>query len=410
MERSLTNEEIMRLIDRHSAHHYERYPLVLDGGWKCLVTDEETKRTYLDMVASYSAVIFGRSGPYYNRVKAVLINQLEKLASVTGSYPTEPYARFCQKITQFCSMDRVIIKNSGAEAVEAAMKISKRFAYLTKGIPENSAEIISCSSNFHGRTQGVLSLSDNAMYRKNFGPFLPGCKVVPFGNIDALEGAINKNTAAFMVEPIQGEGGINMPPENYLKQAEYLCRKNDVLFVFDEIQTGFGRTGTMFAHQAYGVEPDLMTVGKALSGGTPIPISAVLGRSCVMLVLEPGSEGSTFAGNPVACAVGSEVINILNENPGFVERAREVGEYFLNELKKIKSPKIKEVRGRGLLIGVELAPSLNADSYRAMLLEEGILCGVAHEHTLRFSPPLIITKKEIDWALPRIEKVLKEAK
>ncbi len=410
MGRSLTNEEIMRLTDLYSAHHYERYPVVPDRGWKCLVFERETGKPCLDMIASYSAVIFGRRGnPYYERVRSALIDQLDKLALVTGSYPTESYAKFCQKITSFCSMDKVLVMNTGAEAVEAAMKIARRWGYIKKGIPENQAEIIFCRNNFHGRTLGVLSGSSNEKYRYGFGPFLPGCKVVPFGDIDAFGWSIRKNTAAFIVEPIQGEGGINIPPDYYLGQAEYICRENDVLLVLDEVQTGFGRTGPMFAHQTYGVKPDLLILGKALGGGME-DISAVVGPNEIMDVLEPGSHGSTFGGNPLACAVACEVLDILTENPGFIEKAREIGNYFLSGLQKIESPKIKEVRGRGLLIGIEFNHAVNVDNYRANLLEEGILCGVTHERTLRFSPPLVITKKEINWALPRIEKVLQEAR
>lgn len=407
MGRSLTDRKIRETADKYSAHHYEHYPLVLDTGRGCWITNEETGQRYLDMIAGYSAVIFGRSGKYYSRLLDALNRQAKKLTLVTGSYYTAPYAQLCEKLTHFCNMDTVLMMNTGAEAVETALKIAKRYAYLTKGISENSAEIISCENNFHGRTQGVLSLSSNDFYRKHFGPFLPGCKSVPFDDFDKLLRAVNRNTAAFIVEPIQGEGGINIPFPNYLKKVENLCKENDILFILDEIQTGFGRTGTMFAHQEYGVKPDIMTVGKAISGGI-LPISAVLGRNEVMRVLDPGSHGSTFGGNPLACAVACEVIDILIEDSSFVGRARKIGEYFLSELQKIKSPAIKEVRGRGFLIGVELNSPFNADLYRDGLLKEGIMCGIAHERTLRFSPPLIITKREIDWALPKISKVLQE--
>lgn len=410
MARSLTNEEIMRLIDKHSTHHYEHYPVVLDSGYGRTVMDWETNNAYLDMIAGYSAVIFGRSGKYFDRVVSAAIGQLKdkKLAVVTGSYPTEPYAKFCQKITRFCSMDKVAVMNTGAEAVELAMKIARRWGYVKKGIPENQAEIIFCRNNFHGRTLGVLSGSTNEKYRYGFGPFLPGIRYIDFGNIQDLQKAlhgINEKAAAFVLEPIQGEGGINIPPDNYLWQAKNVCGNNGILLVLDEIQTGLGRTGTMFAHQPYGVKPDLLILGKALGGGIE-DISAVVGPDEIMNVLEPGSHGSTFGGNPLACAVACEVLDILTENPDFIESAREVGEYFLSELQKIESPEIREVRGRGLLIGIEFNQGVKVDNYRAKLLEEEILCGVAHEHTLRFSPPLTITKKEIDWALIRIKRVL----
>lgn len=414
MGRFLTNEEVIeeviRITDQYSAHHYKRHPLVLDSGYGCLLVDK-AGQPYLDMVAGYSAVIFGRSGKYYNRLLDASNRQARKLALVTGGYYTEPYALFCKKLAKFCGMDMVLAMNSGAEAVETAMKIAKRWAYEVKKIPKNSVpQIISCCNNFHGRTQGVLSLSDNDLYRKDFGPFLPGCVSIPFGNIDALARTINKDTAAFIVEPIQGEGGINIPPENYLRQVERVCREKNVLLAFDEIQTGFGRTGSMFACQQYGIKPDLIAVGKAISGGL-LPISAVGGKKGVMELFDPGSHGSTFGGNPLACAVACEVMDILNEDPSFIDRAREIGKYFLGELKKIVSPAIKEVRGRGLLVGIELnRASHDADYCYGKLLEEGIMCGIAHEHVLRFSPPLIITKAEIDWALPKITKVLQETR
>ncbi len=407
MERTFKDEEIMTVTDMLSAGHYARHTLVLDWGHDCWLENSETEKEYLDMLAGYSAVIFGRSGEYYNRLLQALIDQARHLTLVSGSYYTEPYVQFCRKITHFCSMRRVLAMNTGAEAVETAMKIGKRWAYLKKGVYEGEAEIISCRNNFHGRTQGVLSLSTNESHRKYFGPFLPGCKSVPFGDIKRLEEAITKNTAAFIVEPVQGEGGINVPPKGYLKEAQELCRNHNVLFILDEIQTGFGRTGTMFAHQADEVRPDKNTIlilGKALGGGI-LPISAVLASDEVMGVLNPGSHGSTFGGNPLACAVACEVMDILKEDPGFVYGAREVGEYFLGELKKIKSNRIKEVRGRGLLVGIELYLS-SADYFCEKLLEEGIICAVTHGDVLRFSPPLSITKKEIDWALPRIRKVL----
>lgn len=405
MESSLTNREVISLIDSYGANHYSHYPLVVERGTGCWLTEYGTAKTYLDMIAGYSAVIFGRSGEYYERVVHALKNQAEKLSLVTGSYYTEPYAQFCKKLTRFCSMDRVLAMNTGAEAVETAMKIAKRWAYKIKGIPKNSAEIISCYNNFHGRTQGVLSLSTEDAYRKDFGPFLPGCSSIPFGKIDALARTINRNTAAFILEPIQGEGGIHVPPDDYLKQAAYICRNNNVLLILDEIQTGFGRTGSMFAYETHGVKPDLLILGKALGGGL-LPISAVVGPDDIMNVLDPGSHGSTFGGNPLACAVACEVLDILFEDVAFEDRIRKIGKYFLDELQEIKSPVIKEVRGRGLLVGIELHHMLNADAYHGWLLEEGIMCGVAHEHTLRFSPPLIINKTEIDWALPKIEKVL----
>ena len=407
MERTFKNDEIMVATDMFSADHYARHPLVLDDGYDCWLVNIETGKKYLDMLAGYSAVIFGRRGNYYNRLLKALVCQARNLTLVSGGYYTEPYMRFCHKLCQLTSMRKVLAMNTGAEAVETAMKIAKRYAYLKKGVPDGKAKIISCTNNFHGRTQGVLSLSTNDSHRKHFGPFLPGCKSVPFGDWEALLYAINeKTTAAFIVEPIQGEGGINIPPNDYLQKAKEICAENNVLLILDEVQTGFGRTGTMFAHQTYEVKPDLLVLGKALGGGI-LPISAVLGNDEVMDVLNPGSHGSTFGGNPLACAVACEVMDILKEDTGFVYRAREVGEYFLGELKKIKNNAIKEVRGRGLLIGIELNESDEFCQYICeSLLYKGIVCAVTHGNVLRFSPPLIITKEQIDCALMIIKKVL----
>lgn len=403
---SLTDENIIETANWYGTPHYARYPLVLDSGRGCWLFNEASGERFLDMLAGYSAVIFGRSGEYYNRLLEVLNKQARRLTLVSGNFYTEPHANFCEKITRFCSMDRVVVMNSGAEAVEAAMKIAKIYAYLNRGIPEGAAELIGCNGSFHGRTQGALSLMTEPLYCDHFGPLLPGCKHVPFGDAEALEWAITKNTAAFIVEPIQGEGGINIPPEGYLKKAEEICRQRGALLVLDEIQTGFGRTGPMFACQACGVKPDLLIVGKALGGGI-LPISAVLGRESVMLALGPGTHGSTFGGNPLACAVACEVLDILAEDPYFIPIARDVGDYFMSELGKIKSKNIKEVRGRGLLVGVELNRSSRGAGYcRDKLIENGIICATAHDHVVRFSPPLTITKEEIDWAMPRIRKVL----
>ncbi len=292
--------------------------------------------------------------------------------------------------------------NTGAEAVETALKAARRWGYEVKGIPDNQAEIIACVGNFHGRTMGAVSLSSEDEYKRGFGPLLPGIKLVPYGDITALKAAITPNTAAFIVEPIQGEAGIIIPPNGYLKKASELCKEENVLFIADEIQTGLARTGKMFAVEWEDVNPDMYILGKALGGGV-FPISCVAANADILGVFNPGSHGSTFGGNPLACAVSLAAIEVIQEEK-LAKRSLELGNYFLEQLKTIRHPKIKEVRGRGLFIGIELTEE--ARPYCERLKEEGLLCKETHEFVIRFAPPLIITKEEIDWALERIRKVL----
>jgi len=292
--------------------------------------------------------------------------------------------------------------NSGAESVETAVKAARKWGYTVKGIPEGKAEIIACAGNFHGRTTTIVSFSTDEQYRDGYGPFTPGFGIVPFGDADALERAITPNTAAFLVEPIQGEAGIVIPPAGYLKRVEAICRANNVLFVADEIQSGLGRTGKLFAHQWDDVRPDMITVAKALSGGY-YPISMVLARRDVLGVFKPGDHGSTFGGNPLACAVARAALQVLIDEK-LVERSAELGEYFLAKLRTLESPAIKEVRGRGLWIGLELHGA--ARPYCERLKEEGLLCKETHDHVIRLAPPLVITREEIDWAFERIKKVV----
>jgi ornithine--oxo-acid transaminase len=296
----------------------------------------------------------------------------------------------------------ILPMNTGAEAVETAVKAARRWAYSVKKVADNQAEIIVCSGNFHGRTTTVVSFSSDEEYRRGFGPFTPGFKIIPYGDLDALKQAITPNTAAFLVEPIQGEAGIIIPPEGYLKDAYELCKENQVLFIADEIQTGLGRTGKLFACDWEEVKPDMYVLGKALGGGV-MPISAVAADREILSVFEPGTHGSTFGGNPLACAVANAAMDVIEEEE-LVENSRELGKYFLEQLRKIDNPSIKEVRGRGLFIGVDLHEK--ARPYCERLKEAGLLCKETHETTIRFAPPLVITKQELDWAIERIRQVL----
>lgn len=399
--------QIINEIEKYAAHNYKPLPVVLDRGERVWVYGHYGKGDlYLDMLSCYSALNFGHSHP---RLVSALLAQLEKLAVVPRAFYHEKLGEFCRVLAEFCGMDKVLSMNTGAEAVETAIKICRKWGYKVKKIKPNKAEIIVCENNFHGRTTTIVGFSTEDQYKFGFGPFAPGFKVIPFGDVNALEEAIGENTAGFLVEPIQGEGGINVPPDGYLKKAAAICKEKGILFILDEIQTGFGRTGYNLAYQYEGKEakPDLLILGKALGGGL-LPVSAVVAENEVMDVIQPGDHGSTFGGNPLACAVGVEAVKVLQDE-NLSEHSRKIGSYFLAELKNIKSPAIKEVRGRGLMVGVELSPKANsAREYCEKFLEEGILCKDTRENVIRFTPPLIITQGEIDWALDIIRRVLRE--
>lgn len=387
-------ENIIARTEKLGAHNYNPLPVVIaraEGVW---VEDVEGRR-YLDMLSSYSALNQGHRHPAI--IKA-LKEQADKVTLTSRAFHNEQLVLLYEKLAKITGKTMFLPMNTGAEAVETALKAVRRWAYACKKVPENQAEIIVCADNFHGRTVTVTSFSSSEEYRRGFGPFTPGFTIVPFGDLEALKQAITPNTAAFLVEPIQGEAGIVIPPKGYLRQARELCRQNRVLFVADEIQTGLGRTGRMFACEWEEVTPDVYLLGKALGGGV-LPISIVAADEEILGVFEPGSHGSTFGGNPLACAVAVAALDVL-ETENLVEKSRELGEYFLARLRQIDSPLIRQVRGRGLFIGLEL--TVPARSYCEKLQEQGLLCKDTHANIIRFAPPLVIDKETLDWAFEKV--------
>jgi ornithine--oxo-acid transaminase len=356
------------------------------------------------MMSAYSAVSHGHANP---RLVRVVQEQVAQLNIVSRAFYTDKLGPFLERICSLTNQDMALPMNTGAEAVETAIKAARKWAYTVKGVANNQAEIITCTGNFHGRTIAIVAMSDEPQHQEGFGPFPPGFRMVEYGNIDALRDAINENTAALLIEPIQGEGGIVVPPEGYLKAAEQLCRKNNVLFIADEIQTGLGRTGKLLACEHEDVHPDGLILGKALGGGI-LPVSMFLARRDVMQVFTPGDHGSTFGGNPLAAAVGLEALNILVED-GLAENSAEMGAYLLDELAAVNSPLIKELRGRGLFIGIEIdATMATAREICEALMTRGLLSKETHATVVRLAPPLIINKTEIDWAVTQIREVLQE--
>ncbi len=398
---ALSSQDYIELEDIYGTHHYKPLDVVLDKGEGVWVYDVEGKK-YLDCLSAYSAVSQGHCHP---RIMHAMQEQLHKVTLVSRAFYSDQLGPFLQQLCELTGYDKALPMNSGAEAVETAVKAARKWGYEVKGVPENQAEIITCSGNFAGRTVTMISFSTEEKYREDFGPFTPGFVTVPYGDADALEQAITPNTVAFLVEPIQGEGGVVMPPEGYLKRAADICRENDVLFIADEIQTGLGRAGTLLACEHEGVRPDLVTLGKALSGGF-YPVSAVLSDSDVLGLFEPGDHGSTFGGNPLAAAVGRAALDVIIDEdlPG---RSAVLGAYFKGRLERIECDDIKEVRGRGLFIGMEMHSE--ARPYCEALRDRGILCKETHGTVIRFAPPLVITREEIDWALGQIEDVLMNA-
>ncbi len=392
---------IIDLEEDYCAHNYQPLPVVLVHGEGVYLWDDEGQN-YLDMMSAYSAVSHGHAHP---RLVKTLIEQAQRLAVVSRAYYTDKLPQFLERICLLTNQDRALPMNTGAEAVETAIKAARKWAYKVKGIENDKAEIITCAGNFHGRTIAIISFSSEAQYQDGFGPFPAGFKSIPFGDASALEAAITPNTAAFLVEPIQGEAGIIVPPDGYLAECAEICRKHNVLLICDEVQTGLGRTGEFLACQHDDVQPDGLILGKALGGGL-LPISMFLARDDVMSVFNPGDHGSTFGGNPLAAAVAFEAISVLGEEK-LPERSKELGAYFIEKLRSLDTPLIKDIRGRGLFIGMEIDPAkATARAVCEELLRNSILSKETHDTVVRFAPPLIITKEELDWAFERIKNVL----
>ncbi|MCL6625997.1 MAG: ornithine--oxo-acid transaminase [Alicyclobacillus shizuokensis] len=400
MTEQLHTSKALRLEEEYGAKNYHPLPVVLVKGEGVWVWDEEGNR-YLDMLSAYSALNQGHRHP---KIIEALKAQADRITLTSRAFCNDKLGLFYERLAKLTHKHMVLPMNTGAEAVETAIKAVRRWAYDVKGVPEDQAEIIVCSGNFHGRTTTIISFSSDKEYQRGFGPLTPGFRIIPYGDVDALKAAITPNTAAFLVEPIQGEAGIIIPPEGYLRQAYELCKKENVLFVADEIQTGLGRTGKLFACDWEDIIPDVYIIGKALGGGV-FPVSAVAADKDILGVFEPGSHGSTFGGNPLGAAVALAALDVIEEE-GLAERSRTLGEAFLKRLKTIHNPNIKEIRGRGLFIGVELYTK--ARPYCERLKEEGLLCKETHENTIRFAPPLIIEESDLDWAFERIARVLGE--
>ncbi|HEY7529212.1 MAG TPA: ornithine--oxo-acid transaminase [Gemmatimonadota bacterium] len=389
---------MIELEERLGAHNYHPLDVVVrraEGVW---VEDVDGRR-YLDCLAAYSALNQGHRHP---AILQALIDQAQRVTLTSRAFRNDQLPLLYGDLVELTGMESVLPMNSGAEAVETAIKAARKWGYTRKGVPADQAEIVVCENNFHGRTTTVISFSTDPQYREGFGPLTPGFRIVPFGDAAALQAAIGPGTCAFLVEPIQAEAGILIPPDGYLAEAAEICRRNDVLFIADEIQTGLGRTGRTLACDHEGVRPDGLLLGKALAGGF-YPVSAFLARRDVMDVFRPGDHGSTFGGNPLGCAVARAALRVLREER-LAERSAELGAWLVERLRRIRSPRVKEVRGRGLLVGIELTePARRACE---ALKDEGVLCKETHDRVLRIAPPLVIRREELDWAVERIERVL----
>lgn len=396
-----TTNDYLNEVDRVSAHNYHPLPVVLSKGDGCWVWDVEGKK-YLDMLSAYSAVNQGHRHP---KIVRALKDQADRITLTSRAFHNDQMGPFLSRLCQIAGFKRALPMNTGAEAVETALKAARRWGYLKKGIDKDRAEIIVCKDNFHGRTVTIISFSTEELYRDGFGPMTPGFRVIPFGDADALERAVTKNTCAFLVEPIQCEAGVKIPPDGFLKRVREITTKQNILFMADEIQTGLGRTGRMFACDHENVRPDVMILGKALGGGV-YPVSAILADDEIMDVFIPGAHGSTFGGNPLAAAAGIAALSVLVDEK-LPEHAHEMGTYIMNELKKINSSHVKEIRGRGLIIGVEIKESSGkARPFCERLMQEGMLCKETHDQVIRICPPLVIDRETADWAIQKIRRVL----
>jgi ornithine--oxo-acid transaminase len=397
----MNTQEFIEIEEQFGAHNYQPLDVVISRAEGVWVYDLEGRR-YLDCLSAYSAVNQGHVHP---KILAALIEQAGKVTLTSRAFRNDQLPLLYKELSELTGYEMSLLMNSGAEAVETALKLARKWAYNVKKIAHYQAEIIVCRGNFHGRTITEISFSSDPLYRDAFGPFTPGFVSVPFGDSEAIRKAITSNTAAVLVEPIQGEGGVIIPPFGYLKKVAEICRAHNVLLIADEIQTGLGRTGRLFASQYEDVHPDITIIGKALSGGF-YPVSAVLANTQLLRLFQAGEHGSTFGGNPLAAAVARAALRVLTEEK-LCDRAAEMGEYFLEQLTEIPSRHILEVRGKGLLIGMELKPEAGgARRFCEALLKKGILVKETHTHTLRFAPPLVIDRAAIDWALPFIREVL----
>ena len=394
----MRSQEIIDQTQQFGAKNYHPLPVVISKAENVWLEDPEGNR-YLDMLSAYSAVNQGHRHP---KIIAALKKQADNVTLTSRAFHNDQLGPWYEKICKLTNKDMALPMNTGAEAVETAIKAARRWAYDVKGVENNKAEIIACEGNFHGRTMTAVSLSSELEYQRGFGPMLPGIKLIPYGDIDALKNAINENTAGFLFEPIQGEAGIIIPPDGFLKEAYNVCKENNVLYIADEIQSGLGRSGKLFACNWEHVSPDILILGKALGGGV-FPISCIVANNDILSVFNPGSHGSTFGGNPLACAVSIASLEVLEEEK-LADWSLEMGNHMLNELRKINNPIIKEVRGKGLFVGVELTES--ARPYCEALKEKGLLCKETHENVIRFAPPLVISKKDLEWAIDRIKDVL----
>ena len=389
---------LIEQTQKYGANNYHPLPIVISKAEGVWVEDPEGNK-YMDMLSAYSAVNQGHRHP---KIIQALKDQADRVTLTSRAFHNDQLGPWYEKICKLTNKEMALPMNTGAEAVETAVKAARRWAYDVKGVAENQAEIIACIGNFHGRTMTAVSLSSEEEYKRGFGPMLPGIKLIPYGDLEALEEAITPNTAAFLIEPIQGEAGIVIPPEGFMKAAYDVCKENNVLFIADEIQAGLARSGKMFACEWEEIEPDMYILGKALGGGV-FPISCVVADNDVLGVFNPGSHGSTFGGNPMACAVSNASLDVLIDEK-LADRSLELGEYFIGKLREIDNPIIKDIRGRGLFIGVELNEP--ARKYCEDLKEEGLLCKETHDTVIRFAPPLVISQEELDWAIERIKKVL----
>jgi ornithine--oxo-acid transaminase len=398
------SREHIELVERHSARNYAPLPVVIAEGEGCWVTDVDGRR-YLDMLAAYSALNFGHRHP---EIVEAAKEQLDRLTLTSRAFHSDQIGPFLRDLAELCGMEMALPMNSGAEAVESAIKVARKWGYRVKGVPSGRAKVVVCDGNFHGRTITIVSFSSDEDSKRDFEPHTPGFVSIPFGDADALAAALDEDAVAFLVEPIQGEAGVIVPPDGYLRRARELCTERNVLLIADEIQTGLGRTGTTFAVEHEGVRPDMVLLGKALAGGV-VPLSAVVADEPVLGVLEPGQHGSTFGGNPFACAIGRRVIAMLRTGE-YQENSRELGDYLLKTLREADLPTVEEVRGRGLWAGIQLVPEARPAKRTAeRLLEQGVLAKDTQETTIRLAPPLVITREELDWALERILPVLERA-